>query len=192
MATAMQYSSAIANDVGVSFENLTAMIGTVSSTTRLSAEMIGQAFRTMFVRMQSVKAGDIDETGMALNNVEKSLSRVGISLRDSANSFRPLEDVISDVAGVWGKLDEVTKAQISNAIAGQRQAQIFAVLMQNWGDVAKYVAAETNSAGLAQDRYAIYLDNVEAALQVARAWGFEKSATLVWCKRPMGKGLGWM
>jgi N6-adenosine-specific RNA methylase IME4 len=30
----------------------------------------------------------------------------------------------------------------------------------------------------------------EAALRVARAWGFEKSATLVWCKKPMGKGLG--
>ena len=45
----------------------------------------------------------------------------------------------------------------------QRQAQIFTSLMQNWGDVTKYVTAETNSAGLAQDRYAIYLDNVEAA-----------------------------
>lgn len=30
----------------------------------------------------------------------------------------------------------------------------------------------------------------EAALRVARAWGFEKSATLVWCKKPMGLGLG--
>ena len=30
----------------------------------------------------------------------------------------------------------------------------------------------------------------EAALGVARAWGFEKSATLVWCKKPMGKGMG--
>jgi N6-adenosine-specific RNA methylase IME4 len=30
----------------------------------------------------------------------------------------------------------------------------------------------------------------EAALSVARSWGFEKSATLVWCKAPMGKGMG--
>ena len=30
----------------------------------------------------------------------------------------------------------------------------------------------------------------ESALRVARSWGFEKSATLVWCKKPMGKGLG--
>jgi len=115
----MQYGSAVASEAGVSFDNLAAYIATASSTTRLSAEMIGQAFRTMFIRMQSVKAGDIDETGMSLNNVEKTLSRIGIDLRDSANSFRPLEDVIADVAKVWGGLDEVTRSQISNAIAGK-------------------------------------------------------------------------
>lgn len=163
IATAMQYSSAVANDTGVSFENLAAMITTVSSSTRLSAEMIGTAFRSMFVRMEQVKSGEIDETGISLNNVEKSLSNVNIRLRDSANSFRPLEDVIADVAEKWETLDEVTRAQISNAIAGQRQAQIFSSLMSNWGDMAGYVAAETDSAGLAQERYSIYLDGVEAA-----------------------------
>lgn len=54
LATAMQYSSAIAKESGVSFDNLTGYIATVSSRTRLSAEMIGTAFRTMFVRMQQV------------------------------------------------------------------------------------------------------------------------------------------
>ena len=163
IATAMQYSSAVANETGVSFENLAAMITNVSSSTRLSGEMIGTAFRSMFIRMQQVKSGAIDETGMSLNNVEKSLANVNIKLRDSVNSFRPLEDVIADVAEKWDTLDEVTKAQISNAIAGQRQAQIFSSLMQNWGDMEGYVAAETTSAGLAQERYGIYLEGVEAA-----------------------------
>ncbi len=169
LATAMQYSSAIANETGISFENLAAMIGAVSSNTRLSAEMIGQAFKTMAVRMQSVKAGAIDETGMSLNNVEKTLSNVGISLRDSADSFRPLEDVIADVAVKWKDLNEVQRAQISNAIAGQRQAQIFTSLMQNWGDVTKFVTAETESLGLAQKNYAIYLESIEAKQNSLRA-----------------------
>lgn len=171
MATAMQYGSAVANEVGVSFNTLAAIIGTVSSVTRLSAEMIGTAFRTMFIRMQSVKAGEIDETGQSLNNVEKTLSRIGVALRDDTDSFRPLEDVIADVAKVWGELDEVTRSQISGAVAGQRQAQMFAVLMQNYGDVAKYVAAETESLGLATDRYTIYLKGVEAAQdRVTASW----------------------
>lgn len=31
---------------------------------------------------------------------------------------------------------------------------------------------------------------LEAAFEVARTWGFHHSATLVWCKPPMGEGLG--
>jgi N6-adenosine-specific RNA methylase IME4 len=33
-------------------------------------------------------------------------------------------------------------------------------------------------------------DHLEAAFGVARAWGFEPSATLAWCKPPYGLGLG--
>ncbi len=51
-----------------------------------------------------------------------------------------------------------------------------------------------NVGDIAADGAQLYLwttdSFMEAALQVARAWGFEKSATLVWCKKPMGKGLG--
>jgi len=31
---------------------------------------------------------------------------------------------------------------------------------------------------------------LRAALDMVQQWGFEKSATLVWCKKPMGKGMG--
>jgi len=169
LATAMQYSSSVASQAGVSFDSLAAMIGAVSSNTRLSAEMIGTAFKTMFVRMQEVKAGAIDETGMSLNKVEKTLSSVGIALRDSKDSFRPLEEVIADVAEKWNTLSEVQQAQISNAIAGQRQAQIFTSLMQNWGDVTKYVTAETESLSLAEKNYGIYLENIESKQNEVRA-----------------------
>jgi len=54
LATAMQYSSAVAESTGVSFDSLTSYIATVSSRTRLSAEMIGTAFKTMFTRMEQV------------------------------------------------------------------------------------------------------------------------------------------
>ncbi len=106
---------------------------------------------------------------MSLNKVEKTLSSVGIALRDSEQSFRPLEAVIKDVAEKWDTLSEVQQAQISNAIAGQRQAQIFASLMQNWGDVTKYVTAETESLNLAQKNYGIYLENIEAKQNEVRA-----------------------
>ena len=47
---------------------------------------------------------------------------------------------------------------------------------------------------LAADQAHLYLwtitDHLEESFGVARAWGFEPSATLVWCKPPRPKGLG--
>ena len=164
LSTALQYSSAVANNVGVSFDQLNAMVGTVSSVTRLSAETIGQAFKTIFTRMEQVKAGaKLDEFGDSLNNVETVLTKVNIKLRDSATSFRPLGEVIDEIGAKWSTFNDVQRNQIATAVAGVRQGQIFLTLMQHYGDVAKYITAETNSAGLAQDRYAIYLKGVEAA-----------------------------
>lgn len=44
LATAMQRSSNVAQQAGVSMEELVAYIGTVSSVTRRSAETVGEAF----------------------------------------------------------------------------------------------------------------------------------------------------
>lgn len=48
--------------------------------------------------------------------------------------------------------------------------------------------------GLADGQAHLYLWTTDSfmvdALDVARSWGFEKAATLVWCKNPMGRGLG--
>lgn len=114
--------------------------------------------------MEQVKAGaSTDEFGDSLNNVETVLTKVNIKLRDTADSFRPLGDVIDEVASKWSTFSDVQKNQIATAIAGVRQGQVFLTLMQNYGDVQKYVTAETDSAGLAQNRYQIYLQGVEAA-----------------------------
>ena len=49
-------------------------------------------------------------------------------------------------------------------------------------------------ADLAADQAHLYLwtitDHLEESFGVARAWGFEPSATIVWCKPPRPKGLG--
>lgn len=45
LASALKYSAAIAAENGVTFEQLTSYIAVVSSTTRQSAESIGQALR---------------------------------------------------------------------------------------------------------------------------------------------------
>lgn len=169
LATALRYSAASAADAGVTLDQLISYIGVVSSTTRQNAESIGQAFKTIFARMQDIKAGKIDEDGLGINNVESALARVDIRLRDSKDSFRDMSGVLEELAGKWDTLNEIEQENIAKAIAGVRQQNLFRVLMANMGQALDLQKEEFNSTGLAADRYEIYLQGVEAAQNKLKA-----------------------
>ena len=163
LATALRYSSAVASQAGVPLEKLISYIGVISSTTRQNAEMIGQALKTIFTRMQDIKQGGLDEDGLGINNVERALRRVDIQLRDSKTSFRSMSDVLEDLASKWDTLNEVEQANISKAMAGVRQQNMFMILMTNMNKALELQEVQYNSNGLAVNRYGIYLKSVEAS-----------------------------
>ena len=122
--------------------------------------------------MESVKAGAvIDDMGEPLNNVEKTLTSLNIKLRDTAGSFRPMGEVLADIHEKWSKLNQVEQSEVANAIAGVRQRENFLVLMSNYNQVLDAQALAADSAGLAQQRYATYLNSTEAATnKMTAAW----------------------
>jgi TP901 family phage tail tape measure protein len=123
---AMTYASSIASGAGVSFDQLASYVTILSSTTRMSAETIGTALKTILTRFTNVKAGaSLDEFGDSLNNVEKVLRTVDIQIRDSTDSFKPMGSVINEVASKWTTFTDVQQAQIATAIAGVRQQNLF-------------------------------------------------------------------
>lgn len=170
IAVGMQRSSNSARLAGVSLDLLASMITVVSSTTRQSAESIGESFKTIFARMQSVSIGkDVDEFGEDISNVETVLKGHNITLRDSQHQFRDFGDVMDDIHSKWDSLGSVQQAEIAGAIAGVRQRERFLVLMNEWNQVKEAELITTQSAGLAQERYGIYLDSVEAKMNKFKA-----------------------
>ena len=120
LMTALSRTANSADDAGISFDKLLAMIGTVSSVTRKSASTIGESFKTIFSRMSNVAAGkEIDDEGESLNDVETSLNKMGIALRSSQNEWRNFEDVLDEVAGKWSSFTGTQQSQIATAIAGR-------------------------------------------------------------------------
>lgn len=57
IATSLQYVASTAESAGVSLDQLMALITVGSETTRLNAESIGQAWRTLISRFTNVKLG---------------------------------------------------------------------------------------------------------------------------------------
>ena len=174
LATALARTANSANDAGVSFDKLLAMIGTVSSVTRKSASTIGESFKTIFARMSNVAAGkDTDDEGESLNDVEKTLNRMGIALRSAQGEWRSFEDVLDEVAAKWnnGTFNEIEQSQIATAIAGVRQQENFRALMNNYDEVGRLAQVAADSTGSASERMKIYLDSVEAKTNnLKNAW----------------------
>lgn len=170
LAVALQKTANTARESGVEFETLAGYIAAVSENTRQAPELIGNAFRTLFTRMQNVKAGKaIDEYGDSLNEVETVLNRFDIKLRDSQMEFRSMEDVLDDVNASWDSFASTEKSQIAVAIAGTRQREVFISLMDNYAQALEYATLAMNADGEATQRYAVYLDSLEARLNELQA-----------------------
>jgi TP901 family phage tail tape measure protein len=126
ISAALGESSSVAKNAGVTFQELSSYIAIVSSTTRQSGETVGNAFKTILTRMDQVKAGaNTDDFGENLNQVETVLRKLGVQLRDTTDSFRPMGDVIDEIGSKWSQYTQVEQEQIATTVAGTRQQNIF-------------------------------------------------------------------
>ena len=67
LATALQYVSSMAKNAGMEIDQMIGLIAVGSETTRLSAEVMGNSWKSILTRMQQVKAGvDVDDMGESL------------------------------------------------------------------------------------------------------------------------------
>lgn len=172
LAEALQNTANMARVNGVEFEQLLGMVGSVSEATRRSASVVGNSFKTIFSRLTNVSAGkDIDDEGESINDVEESLSKVGIVLRESSGEWRNMYEVISEVATKWKEFSSVERDQVSTAMAGTRQRETFLSLMENWNRAVELSSIALNSEGSAMNKFNIYLDSVEAHINTMKtAW----------------------
>lgn len=165
LAVALQRSANSGRNAGVEFERLLGYVGSVSETTRRSAETIGEAFKTMFARMQNIKVGRFvdEETDEPLNDVEKALNKLNISLRSSENIWRPLGDVLDDINDKWDTLNQTERSAIAVSIAGVRQREIFLALMDSYDRALVLEQEALNSGGAAMKKYEAYQNGIAAA-----------------------------
>ncbi|MFA5625534.1 MAG: phage tail tape measure protein, partial [Bradymonadales bacterium] len=182
LGKSMAETAVSANLAGVSLDKLIGYLAVVQETTQDGAESVGTFFKTLFARVGNVKAGKFidDETGESLNDMEKVLSALGISLRDSGGQFRNFGTVLDEISKKWASYDSVQKRAIATAAAGTRQQEKFFVLFENYSKAAEYAQVSAGSAGTAEAKYEeAYLDSIEAKMQSLTASFQELSAALL-------------
>ena len=121
LAEGMSEVAASADLAGVSMDKLLGYLAAIGETTQSGMSEVGTTLNAVFSRMGNIKLSrlkDYDNNGEDLSNVETVLRGVGISLRDSANSFRDFDKVLDETASNWNNYSEVQQRAIASAFAG--------------------------------------------------------------------------
>jgi hypothetical protein len=120
--------------------------------------------------MSKIAAGkDLEDTEVTLNDVDKVLTKMNISLKDEQGQIRDLDDVLDEVAGRWDTFTTNEKNQISTAIAGTRQANYFKAAMADWGEVLDGTQIALDANGTATERMGIYTESLGGKIKTLKA-----------------------
>jgi len=92
--------------VGLSYEYAAAALATVTATTRQSADVVGNAFKTLFARLEGLKLGDTLEDGTDLNKYSKALMAVGVNIKDVNGDMKAMDTILDELAGKWNMLGQ--------------------------------------------------------------------------------------
>ena len=173
ITTALEKYSAVADTIGLSYEAATAAATTLIDRTRETPEVAGTALKTIFARIEGLKQeGSTDEGGTttSLNKYSEALHNIGVEIKNANGQMRDADDIINDIGEKWSGLAEDQKIALAETVAGVRQWNQFAALMNNFDYYKQYKElAAIGSDGSLQEQQEIYAESWQAASNRVKA-----------------------
>ena len=179
IATALSRTAAVAKSANLDLDQTAAMLTTIIDITQQDAGSVGNALRTILSRYGNVKAGvfsgmaeDSEDTSESLNDVEKVLNAIGISIRSTSTEMRGFDEVLDDLAEKWDNLNDVEKNAVATAMAGTRQRNSFIALLDAYNtEYREALESSRTSSGTADEKYAAVMDSIATSMQkIQTAW----------------------
>lgn len=161
--------AATAKTVGLSYEYATAALATVTARTRESADVVGNAFKTLFARIQGLNQGDTLDDGTTLNKYSSALDKVGINIKTTSGELKDMDVILDELGPKWKTLADDQKMALAQTVAGVRQYSQFMALMNNYDYFKENVSVAERSTGALDKQAEIYAESWEAAQKRVRA-----------------------
>lgn len=164
LAIAMSKVASAANVMGVDSDQLNAQLATVIATTRQAPESIGTAFKTIYARINDIKAGT-DQAEISLGNYSGKMASLGFNVFDINGKLKDTGDVIEEVGERWGTLSKEQQVYLAQVMGGTRQYSRLISLFDNWNMYSEMLNVSLNSQGTLLEKNGRYLDSVKAHLE---------------------------
>ena len=169
IAQGLQKFASISETVGLSYEYAASALATVTATSRESADVVGNSFKTLFSRIQGLQLGETLEDGTDLNKYSTALSKVGISIKDSSGELKNMDTILDEMGNKWETLSRDQQMALAQTVAGVRQYTQLMTLMENWDFFQKNLQMANTAGGTLDQQAAIYAESWEAASNRVRA-----------------------
>lgn len=166
MATAMTKAGTVASSYNVSIEDLSAMIGTMESVTKLGGEEVGTGIKSILINLQNISSSKITGT----------LDKANASMTEMKNGIEQLRNpivILRDLAKTFNDLDEKDplRAEILTNIGGKYQATKLAALLQNMEMFDKMLVDYSQGSGSAMEEASKSANNLQGRLNaLSNSW----------------------
>lgn len=159
MATAMSEAGTVASSYRVSIEDLSAMIGTIESVTKLGGSEVGNAIKAILINLQNVTSDKIVDT----------LNAANASMTEFVNGTEKLRnpiDILRDLAKTFNQLDEddPLRAEILTNIGQKYHAAKLGALLQNMEMFDKMLVDYSEGSGSALEESNKSAENLTGTL----------------------------
>lgn len=178
LATAMSKTASVANNMGVNMDQLTAQIATVIATTRQAPETVGNAFKTIYARINDVKTGS-EDAEVSLGNYTKIMGQLGYNVLDATGSLRDSGDVMQEIGDNWANMTREQQIYLAQTMAGKRQMNNLIALFDNWEKYSTLLNVSLEAQGTLDEKNNRYLESTRAHLNELKTAYQDLFATLM-------------
>lgn len=163
MAEAMTKTGTVAAGYRVKVEDLSAIIGTMESVTKLGGDEVGNAAKAILINLQNVTSSKIVDT----------LDKANASMTEMVNGTEKLRDPISilrDLAKTFNQLDEddPLRAEILTNIGQKYHANKLSALLQNMDMYDKMLVDYSEGDGSALEESNKSAENLKGTINKLR------------------------
>lgn len=187
MMEAYEKSGAALNAANTSFEKSAGLIAAANASVQ-NASTVGTALKTISARIRGAKS-DLEALGEDTDDLAEGFSKYAKELKaltgfdimvdGSTDTYKDIYDIFGGISKVWDDLSDTQQARVSEILGGVRQLQVVSSILGNWQDAAGAYADAMDSAGVATEANATYMESISGKIGQFKAAFQELSNTLI-------------
>lgn len=149
----------------------TIALGTAANAVIQDADSVGTVLKTLSMYLRASKT-DAEAAGIEVDGMADSVSKLrsellsltGVDVMADNKNFKSTYQIMKELSEVWGSLSDVTQANVTEKLAGKRNANAVYAILSNFDVAESAMESAANSANVAWEENDEWLDSIQGRL----------------------------